>query len=695
MITFNYPYWYIIFCVLLGVGFAVLLYRKDKTFGDEFKFLPYLLGSLRFLSITVLALLLLEPLIQTEEKTIEKPIIVIAQDNSESIGLSKDSVYYRNEYKQNVIALKNKLAEKYSVATLNFGDNIDDSLAFNYNKKQTDLSSLFESIENKYYGRNLGGVIIASDGIVNKGVNPEYAAKNIENTIVYTIAMGDTSIRKDLIVSAVHNNDIAYIGNDFPVEVTLKANYLKGERALVSIWEKGKKIKEKPLAFESENESATINFILPASASGKQKYTVKVTKLEGELTYLNNIKDFYISIIENKQNILILSAAPHPDIAVIKEVLLKNKNYALKVELVKDFKDKIEKYSLVILHGIPNQQQQNNALLESLMKTKTPVLICATENTNYNKINQLKQKLAVIGAKGFSSATGSLNPSFNKFTISDELRSDLADYPPLQVPFAGGYKVAQSNNVLLNQKINGTKTNYPLLVFNENDGQKIGFLLGEGVWRWKLLDYLKNDNNDNFEELIQKSTQYLVTKKDKSQFRISNKELILENEKLVIDAELYNDSYELINDPEIEIKITNEKGEEYPNKMMSKAGKGYRLDAGMFKSGEYTYTASTNFDGKKYQKVGKFSVEELKVEYLNLVANHQLLYNLATSKNGKLFYPNQLNKLEEEIYNQENIVPISYVKKSVEDVIKWKWIFAVILLLLSVEWFLRKRNGGY
>ena len=303
--------------------------------------------------------------------------------------------------------------------------------------------------------------------------------------------------------------------------------------------------------------------------------------------------------------------------------------------------------------------------------------------------------MTVIGANGYSSATGSLNQSFNKFTISSELRSDLGDYPPLQVPFAGGYKVGQSTNVLLTQKINGTSTNYPLLVFNENDGQKIGFLLGEGIWRWKFFDYLKNDNNANFEELIQKTTQYLVAKNDKSKFRISNKELILENEKLVIDAELYNDSYELINDAEINIKIINEAGEEYPNKTMSKSGKGYRLDAGMFKAGEYTYVASTTFDGQKYEKIGKFSVKELKVEYLNLVANHQLLYSLAVAKNGKLFYPTQLKELEEEIYNQDNIVPVSYVKKSVEDLIKWKWIFAVILSLLSIEWFLRKRNGGY
>ena len=58
MLTVSYPYWYILFCILLGIGYAVLLYRNDKTFGNEKKLLPYLLGGLRFLSVSILALLL-------------------------------------------------------------------------------------------------------------------------------------------------------------------------------------------------------------------------------------------------------------------------------------------------------------------------------------------------------------------------------------------------------------------------------------------------------------------------------------------------------------------------------------------------------------------------------------------------------------------------------------------------------------
>lgn len=695
MIEFVYPYWFIIFCVLLGLGYSVILYRKDNTFGGHKKAITYILGILRFFSVFILSLFILEPLIQTEDKIIEKPIIVIAQDNSESIKLSKDSIFYNNEYPKQLKLLKNNLSNNYNVETYSFGEKTFDSLKFNYDFKQTDISELLKNIEHKYYGRNLGGIIIASDGIINKGTNPEYNIKNIENTLVYTIAMGDTSIKKDLIINSIHNNNIAYKGNDFPVEVNLKAYNLSTEKTKISIWHNNKKINEKEIKIDKNNYSKNVKFIVPAQKSGKQKYNVKVSNIYDELTFLNNSKNFYISIIENKQNVLILANAPHPDITAIKNVLDKNKNYNVTVGLIDNFDKNLEEYNLVILHGLPSKNTNRKDVIEELINNKIPLLICATEHTDYNYVNNLNKQLKIIGANGFSNSNAEFNKGFNKFVISEPLINSITNYPPLQVPFTTGYKIGQKNNIFLTQKIGNVKTDYPLFVFNNNENHKIGLLLGEGIWKWKYLNFLNNNNDIQFDELIQKPIQYLVAKKDKSKFKITNKDIILENENLIINAELYNDSYELINNTDVIIKIIDSKGVEYQNKTMSKYGNRYRLNAGKFNFGEYTYIATTSFDGKTYKSKGQFSVKELKDEYTNLIANHKLLYKLAISKNGNMFYPNQLKELEKEILKQENITPISYIKKNVQDLIKWKWIFAIIILLLSTEWFLRKRSGGY
>jgi hypothetical protein len=240
-----------------------------------------------------------------------------------------------------------------------------------------------------------------------------------------------------------------------------------------------------------------------------------------------------------------------------------------------------------------------------------------------------------------------------------------------------------------------TATDYPLLVFNEKNDSKYGFIIGEGIWRWKLNDYSNNKSHDNFNDLVSKMVQYLALKEDKSKFRVFCENTFLENQSVVFESELYNDSYELVNEEDVLIEITNQSGEVYPARSFSRSGNAYRLDAGIFEVGEYSYKATVTFGGEKLEESGEFTVSELKAEYTNVVADHGLLYNIANNTGGEMFYPNELDRLAEAIFNKEEIVDISYTEKDVSDVINWKWIFALIMLLLSLEWFMRKRNGAY
>ena len=101
------------------------------------------------------------------------------------------------------------------------------------------------------------------------------------------------------------------------------------------------------------------------------------------------------------------------------------------------------------------------------------------------------------------------------------------------------------------------------------------------------------------------------------------------------------------------------------------------------------------FGDKKLNLSGDFTVAELKAEYTNVVADHGLLFNIANNTGGYMFYPNELDQLAKAIFNKEEIVDVSYVEKDVSALINWKWIFGLIILLLSLEWFMRKRNGAY
>ena len=110
-------------------------------------------------------------------------------------------------------------------------------------------------------------------------------------------------------------------------------------------------------------------------------------------------------------------------------------------------------------------------------------------------------------------------------------------------------------------------------------------------------------------------------------------------------------------------------------------------------AGEYSYTAKTNLGKISHQADGQFVVTEQQAEFKQSLANHQLLFTMAEQNSGKMLFPNQLNSLPEMIRKNETVKTISYEDRKYEELINLKFIFFLIVALLGVEWFLRKRNA--
>ena len=167
-----------------------------------------------------------------------------------------------------------------------------------------------------------------------------------------------------------------------------------------------------------------------------------------------------------------------------------------------------------------------------------------------------------------------------------------------------------------------------------------------------------------------------------------------ENEAIDIDAELYNDSYQLVNDPEVNILITDANKKNFPY-AFTRTSNAYYLNAGSLPPGEYSYKATTSFGGKAFLKTGKFSVMSLNVESMSTVANHGLLNNIAARHKGKMVYPNQLDQIEQLLAARDDMKTVVYTQKRYTDLVCLLPVLFLLLALLSAEWFIRKRNGSY
>jgi hypothetical protein len=678
----NYPWYYTLLCLVAGFVFSGALYFRDKKNIDRSKTLLLSLAGLRFASVSLIALLLLDIFIKRLVNETEKPVIILAQDNSSSIVAGKDSTKLKTEYTKALAAFVNAVKEKYDVKSYQFDSEMKPSENFDFKGKETDISNLFSNIENNYANKNIGAIILATDGIYNKGTNPLYNIDKL-NAPIYTIALGDTIPLKDVWIQTINHNQIAYLGNAFPAEVVVNAIDLKDKQVTVSISQNNKVLKQENVNITSNSFSKTYNFILDATIAGVQKYTITLSTLEDDKNKQNNTQSFIVDVIDNREKILILANAPHPDIAAIEQSISASQTYEVEVSLVDKFTKPLKPYSLVILHQTANVPQR---ILAELKANNQSVFFIG-----------LNAPAGILGidarnaSNRFNDVEPSLQTHFSLFTISDALKNYMKELPDVTCNF-GNQSMSNGANALINQRIGTVDTDNPLLYFNELNGIKTASFVGDGLWRWRMRDFADHNNFNLFNELISKTVQYLSVKADKSFFRIFTKKIINENEALDFTAEVYNQSYEQITEPDVTLTLKDAQNKTY-NYTFSKKQTFYSLSAGQFAAGEYTYEAKVKYGDKLYTKSGIVIIKEIVSEKINTVANHQLLFQLSKQSGGKLVYRNKLEQLQKEILANDTIKSITYSHKQLTDLVNLKWLFFIIVLLLSVEWSLRKYNG--
>jgi hypothetical protein len=697
-ITLQYPAWFIGLCLLLGAAYAGTLYFREHTFREKAGWLNPLLAALRFLAVSLLAFLLLEPLVQRRETSTQEPIVIYAQDASESVAAEMEAEQ-RKAYQQGVQDWLDDLKAEKEVAYYAFGESVRPGPADTFSDKKTDISALLDELYSRYSNQNLGAVVLATDGLYNMGSNPLYAVEKL-GVPVFTVALGDTLPKRDVVLKRVFHNRIAYLGDRFTVQLDVAAKACAGNAVNLNVFQvedgDSRLLEQRQIQIDRNDFFRTEEVELEAKQSGVQRYRVALSPVSGEVSTANNRKDFFIDVLDARQQVLLMALAPHPDVTALRQALLRNKNYEVTVSYAEDFNGTFRDVDFAVLHQLPSAESPNSAaIFDALQRENIPRLLIVGTQTDITALNRV-QDLVRIQLSGTepNAVQARVAPGFTFFTLSEGLKGMLPSFTPVSVPF-GEYSIRPSAQAVLYQRIGKVDTRYPLLVLGEKDGIRSGVFCGEGLWRWRLFDYLQNDSHELFEELVGKTVQYVSLKEDKRRFRVSPlKAIFQENETVYFNAELYNENYELINEPDVTLSLVQDNGDEF-SYTFDKKDRAYILNAGTLPVGAYRYRAATTHSGQSFTAEGQFSIEPIQLELYETVADHQLLQLLNDRSGGQRFYPGQWDALREQINALPSLKPVLYENLRNLPLINLRWVFFILLVLLSVEWFLRRYFGGY
>ncbi|MCB0839837.1 MAG: hypothetical protein KDD99_24375, partial [Bacteroidetes bacterium] len=402
---------FILLILIIAGGLTWLMYKNTK------ELLPrtprILLSVFRFVVLTLIGILLLQPLLNSQTKVIFPPIVAVLQDVSESLVIQKDSNFVREEYP----GLLKQFSEgfdqdEYVLDMYGFGSELQPDLSpdsLTFEATGTNISQAVNSLQNLYQNQNLGAMVLISDGIVTAGSNPLYTIEGVKQP-VYTVLLGDTTSQKDIKIKEVLFNEIAYLNNEMPIKVKVSSSGYDQANLKVTLSGGGKTFGTQNISLGRNKAEGEVNFLVKPEEVGLQQFIIRVSRMDNEITYLNNIRRIFINVLETRVKIALFGGSPHPDIGALRKAFDQDESYELTEFILKNpgtyYNDpknyNLEDYDLFILHNFPNSGSDEamvNKIAEVVKEKKTPVIFFVGIFTDLRSMRSLFEYMAITPKK--------------------------------------------------------------------------------------------------------------------------------------------------------------------------------------------------------------------------------------------------------------------------------------------------------
>ena len=395
-----------ILLLLAGVCSIILsLFVYRSTLPPVSPVKRYILISLRSCGLFLLFLLLGEPLISLVTHSVDKPIIAVLVDNSQSMAITDrnggrdktlKSILHSDVWRQ----ISDKARLTYSIfdtKVKSFAAITDDSLTFK--GEATDIAEALKSIKQTYTSSNLQAVTLITDGNSTIGMNPLYEAGEL-GVPIFTVGVGDTIEQKDLLIRKALTNEITYAGAKVPVNITIHSAGFGGEHVQVSIRDGATILDSKSLTLDNGTRDYLVPLSFVAEKEGMQKFTAEVSNLPGELTTKNNQMNFFVKVLKSKMRIALIAGSPSQDAAFIRRALLSDKNYEI-IPFIEQIDGQMNESTLsaevlkdidcIVLVGFPTERSSSHSMqiILDAANSDKPFLIILSRTIDFSKLHTL------------------------------------------------------------------------------------------------------------------------------------------------------------------------------------------------------------------------------------------------------------------------------------------------------------------
>jgi hypothetical protein len=627
--------------------------------------------------------------------------------------------------------LFDRLADEYRLRYFTFGDrlvpakgegaaSLEALAAAGPTDTATRLGTAVEEAVDRYSGQPIVGVIVLTDGASNGGLEPLEVARRMGKREVplFPVGLGlpqpqDVSVRK-LIAQ-----DTVFLKDRVSVRVGLSSRGYTGRGVDVTLSLDGEKVADKRVTLTGGSQYEEL-FFIPDEKHDAAQLEAAVASLPGDASIENNRESATVRVLDEKISVLYVEGKPRWEYRYLRQVLLRDHRLDVTFLLAEGDRDlaatsprylaslptdpeKLFEYDLVILGDVPAAYFSGAQLnrLEQLVRErggsflmlaghrhapgdylKTPIaelLPVKLRRAGWEDIAE--SAYPAVTDTGMTSSFMSLEPLADRNREVWSQVKPLFQVPQIEAAKAGAYVLASLSSTV------GRQDAYPLIAWQRYGTGKTLFVGTDQLWR------LRFKRGDTYHARFWGQAIRFLTL---SRLLGENKRVQMETERrdyrvgewVEISTNVLNESFEPTNAPVYTVGVEQtEPRRERVELRLTPVPDIPGFYQGVFapsQAGSYVLRAAPQDEGLANSVA--FEVKAVPVEQLEPAMQEELLRDMAELSGGSYVSIREVPALEERLAGADKTA----VVRREQPVWDLPAVFVAILLLMGMEWFLRR-----
>ena len=722
------PLLFALLAIVVGLGMAHWQYARAQAVVTGP--IRYLLTGLRGLAIATALYLLLVPLIRLERTVEIPPEVLIYVDNSASVRVTAAG---RDSALQESIEAVETLFSTVDIPrkAFLFGGQVTAQAAYPdsvFIASETRMDAVMEHAVRHSRAGDVRAVVIAGDGRYTSGRSPVGLAREL-SLPVYTLVLGDTLQEPDARVVDLAASRFAYVGGTIQVDAALDVRGMQGQTIPVSLAFNGTPVADSLVQIDGPIVRLPLSFRIDAANVGRAQLDLVIEPDTLDSQVANNAAQTTIDILDRRRRVLLVAGGPTPDAGFVRRVLELNPDLAVETRIQRDARrfyegplsDVTGNFDAAIVIGFPSADTDPELVAAVAAQLETtqvayvwdgqvdaaklgPLVRFLPAQLTTNRPSEQAVTLAWAGAA--TTHALSRDGLLNAF--------DRQDLSPLSYT-EGRWTPMRGAEVLATVAIQGVPVPDPLIVTQRQSGRRTVALLASGWWQWGLLPDGSGGATSPATQLLNAVITWITAPEEDQPVRIRPTQArFASNEVITIRADVADEELRAISTAQVKVTVeaatpneglqttstdtTQEATAERfrpQSLLLAPQGDGrYQGRLAGLPDGLYALSGTAQ-EGDRVigSDEATFSVGGLTVEYLETTADAALMDELARRTGGARFFARDVDQLIRAVAQTGNLSPRQTTEIKRIEPRRFTWILLGMVLLLSAEWFVRKKNG--